>query len=305
MRPTCTLRSLAALALASMLALAPQPGHADGARPRSITVDGRVRDYRLYRPPRLVPGAPAPLVLSLHGGFGSAAHDEAAYGWDARADAAGFVVVYPDGIGHSWNAGTCCGPASRRRVDDVGFLTRLVERLIADGTADRRRIYVTGMSNGAAMAYRLACEGRLPIAALGIVAGGLSAPCPTPPALAVLAIHGSDDQNIPVAGGVGSRAHAPVDWPPLADVMGLWRRAGHCDAIAERRDGAVLTEHAACPGGRAVTLITIEGAGHQWPGGKPAHPGIARLLSLDPPSDALDATAVLWDFFSRHPAPKA
>ena len=294
---------LAGLALALLVALVPAPGRADVSRTHSITVDGRARNYRLYRPASLPQSQPAPLVLSLHGGFGSGAHDEAAYGWDARADEAGFVVVYPDGVGHSWNAGACCGPASRQQVDDVAFLTKLVERLIADGTADRRRIFVAGMSNGAAMAYRLACESRLPIAALGIVAGGLSVPCATPQPVAVLAIHGSDDRNIPVAGGVGAKAFAPVDWPPLADVMALWRHADRCADTAARRDGALVIERAKCDDGRAVTLITVEGAGHQWPGGKPVHPGVARLLMLDPPSGALDATAVLWDFFSRHAQP--
>jgi polyhydroxybutyrate depolymerase len=62
----------------------------------------------------------------------------------------------------------------------------------------------------------------------------------------------------------------------------------------------VTTSTAKCPAGRTVELITIAGAGHQWPGAAPS-PVAQRLLHLDPPSTALDATAVIWQFFAAHP----
>ena len=80
----------------------------------------RDRTYLLYRPASLSQQVPAPLVVVLHGGYGSGSQAERSYHWDALADRQGFVVAYPDGIGRSWNAGgICCGPALRDNVDDV------------------------------------------------------------------------------------------------------------------------------------------------------------------------------------------
>jgi polyhydroxybutyrate depolymerase len=61
----------------------------------------------------------------------------------------------------------------------------------------------------------------------------------------------------------------------------------------------VTTSTATCPDGRAVELITIAGAGHQWPGGKSA-PVAQRLLGLDAPSTAVQATPTIWRFFAEH-----
>jgi polyhydroxybutyrate depolymerase len=57
-----------------------------------------------------------------------------------------------------------------------------------------------------------------------------------------------------------------------------------------------------CRQGRAVELVTIAGAGHQWPGSAPKS-ALQRLLGADPPSDALDATGTIWQFFAAHPRP--
>src|SRR6266542_5157522 len=122
---------------------------------RSLSSGGRGRSYRLYRPPGLSQAPTAPLVLVLHGGFGSGAQVEQAAGWDPVADRHGFVVAYPDGIGRSWNAGSCCGPARQQRVDDVAFLAALIDHLGTAENVDPGRVFVTGVSNGAMMAYRL------------------------------------------------------------------------------------------------------------------------------------------------------
>src|SRR5579862_9508512 len=138
-----------------------------------LTSGGLERTYHLYRPSSLTQGERAPLVVMLHGGYGSGAQAEKDYGWDREAEAHRFIVAYPDGIGRSWNAGMCCGPARSRAVDDVGFVTAMVHDIERTQNADPARVYVAGMSNGAMMAYRLACEAPFPIAAAGSVAGTL------------------------------------------------------------------------------------------------------------------------------------
>ncbi len=290
----------ALLALATLVALA-APAHAES---RSLRVGGLRRTYTLYRPPGLNRSRPAPLVLVLHGGFGTGRGAEHRYHWNAEADRAGFVVAYPDGIRRSWNAGgVCCGKAHRDRVDDVGFITRLIETEIRREAIDPKRVYLTGISNGAAMAYRYGREGPYPIAAIGSVAGSFSVACPRPHPVSVMEIHGLDDHNIPMAGGRGSKAYSPTQWPPVETTVDAFRRADRCAPPSSRRRRPVHTEASRCADGREVTLITIVGAGHQWPGARPVRPLVARLFHLDQPSGALNATAVLWDFFRSHPAP--
>ncbi len=271
---------------------------------RHIQHADRERTYLLYRPTNLSRREPVPLVLMLHGGFGSGRQAEEAYRWDPLADRDGFVVVYPDGVGRSWNAlGMCCGPALREGIDDVGFLAHLIEVVARAENIDRRRVYIAGMSNGAAMAYRYACDAPVAVAAIGPVAGSFSQACPNPKPVSVRAIHGLDDQHVPFSGGPGTQGFTKGSWLPVGQTVDVFRRAGRCAPAAVLQAGDVRTSTAQCEHGRDVVLVTIDGAGHQWPGSVPRSGSLARLLLVDPPSKALDATSDLWDFFRSHPAP--
>ena len=259
------------------------------------------REFRVYRPATLPLTAPAPLVVMLHGGFGSASQAEEAYGWNDAADRYGFVVAYPDGVGRAWAVGDgCCGEPGRTGVDDVGFVTAVVSNLSGRLPMDPKRLYVTGMSNGAMMAYRLACATDV-FAAMAPVAGTLLGSCPTPHRLSVLHIHGLADGNVPFDGSPGN-GPGRIDGPPVPSTVDIWRTADACMPAAVTTSGVVTTSTAACAGGRAVVLVTVTGAGHQWPGGTGRNV-VQRALGLDPPSDALDATDTIWRFFAAHPAP--
>jgi len=258
------------------------------AAARTIEVDGVTRAYRVHVPDRLADD-PA-LVVMLHGGLGSARQAEEAYGWDDAADAAGFVVAYPDGLGRTWNAGDCCGRAAREEVDDVAFLTALVTALQDEFGVSADRTFGTGMSNGAMMTYRLACETDL-FAAIAPVAGTLVTACDDPAPASVLHVHGLDDGSVRMDGAPGDGV-GDVDGMPIADVIALWREADGCGEPVVTEAPPVTTSTSACADGRTVTLVTIAGAGHQWPG------SVAREGATDQPSDALDATAVIWEFFA-------
>jgi polyhydroxybutyrate depolymerase len=287
------------LAIASVLAPIRLNAAPEAARAATLTFGGIERAYRLYRPAALQRDAAVPLVLVLHGGFGNGAGAEASLHWDQSADAHGFIVLYPDGVSRAWNAGACCGQPMQRQIDDTGFLTALVEQTIRDENVDLHRIYATGISNGAMMSYRLACESPLALAAIGPVAGTLSKPCEHPKPTSVLAIHGLDDRNVPFKGGVGIGVDKSSR-PPVPDVIAQWRAVDRCGAVSQRDAGTVHDETSSCADGRAVELITIAGAGHQWPGSEPPPPIAVRLLGLEQPSHALDATARLWEFFAAH-----
>lgn len=268
----------------------------------TLAYDKRSRDYLLYRPESLSDNTPVPLVIMLHGGFGSGDQAEKSYNWDAQADKQGFVVAYPDGIKKTWNAGSCCGGAARKNVDDLGFLTKLIETIYKSENIDANRIYLTGMSNGAAMSYRYACEGSYPIAAIGAVAGSFSFACPNPHKISVMAINGLEDRHVPFLGGVGEKSFAKVSWLPVQQAIDSFINANKCTSKTSTKTGVVQTDISHCPQSREVALITIENAGHQWPSGKTNKGFVSRILfNPDPPSTALDATATLWDFFQNHP----
>ncbi|SEK59789.1 extracellular catalytic domain type 1 short-chain-length polyhydroxyalkanoate depolymerase [Streptacidiphilus jiangxiensis] len=300
--------TLALLGLLSLLAgcthHGPVPGPAPTALPvgsstGQVVVGGTTRSYRVHRPAALP--ARAPVVVMLHGGFGSAAQAEQSYGWDQAADAGHFVVVYPDGLDRAWNAGGgCCGTPGRQGTDDVAFVADALAAVERQVPVDTRRVYATGISNGGMMAYRLACDTRL-FAAVGVDSGTLLGNCAAPAPVSVLHIHGTADHNIPYLGGPG-QGPARIDGPPVPQVVAGWRTTDDCAAPTGTTAGPVTTLLATCPDGRAVELLTIAGAGHQWPG-SPDRPVLQRVLGLDTPSRALDATAVFWSFFAAHPAP--
>lgn len=268
---------------------------------RSIDFDGRTRTYRLFVPADLDRSAPAPVVVVMHGGFGSARQAELAYGFDDVAEANGFVVAYPDGWKRAWNAGDCCGEPARTQVDDVGFVRAMMDDIATVVAIDPSRRYATGMSNGAMMAERLACDTDL-FAAHASVAGALMEPCPSPHPTSVLHIHGLADSRVPFDGSPGDGVGHVARHTPVEETIAMWQEVDGCDPATTTTDGPVTTSTATCPAGRSVELVTIEDAGHQWPLGeaaasRPVRPG------ADAPSDAVAATPLIWAFFATHPAP--
>jgi polyhydroxybutyrate depolymerase len=268
-----------------------------GSTGYSMSVGGLTRTYQVYRPAGIT--SAAPLVVFLHGGFGSGAEAEQYYGWDAEADAHGFLVAYPDGYDHAWNVGGgCCGQPAARNVDDVAFISAMVAQVERGAPVESRRVYATGISNGGMMDYRLACSTNL-FAAIGPDSATELGTCPSPARISVLHIHGTADHNIPYDGGPGD-GYAHIDGPPVQSVVATWRQIDGCSQPSSSTSGVVTTSVASCRDGRAVELITVAGAGHQWPG-SPDRPLIQKALGLDTPSTALNATDVVWSFFAAHP----
>jgi polyhydroxybutyrate depolymerase len=174
-----------------------------GSTTHALSFGGLDRSYGLYIPDGLP--TPAPLVVMLHGGFGSAQQAERAYGWDELADSAEFVVAYPDGEGRAWNTnGGCCGRPGREGVDDVGFITAVVNDVGANVGIDANHVYATGISNGGMMSYALACN-TATFAAIGPDSATQLDGCGAPRPTSVMHIHGTADGLIRYDGerGVG------------------------------------------------------------------------------------------------------
>jgi polyhydroxybutyrate depolymerase len=274
-----------------------------GPSTQTITVGGVARTYVLYRPSSVSGRSPVPLVVMLHGGFGSGPQAEKDYGWDAEADSHRFVVAYPNGLNRAWDVGGgCCGKPGASHVDDVAFISSMVAAVSRRLDIDPNRVYATGISNGGMMDYRLACDTSI-FAAIGPDSATLLGTCPHPSPVSVIHIHGTADTKVPFNGGPGD-GRAAIDGPSVPSVVTAWRRTDRCPAPSTKVAGPLTTTTARCPDGRSVELIAIAGAGHQWPGSA-SHPVRERLLGADPPSTALDATATIWTFFAGHPRPTA
>jgi polyhydroxybutyrate depolymerase len=266
-----------------------------GSSTHAITLGGLQRTYIVYRPANLL--ASAPLVVMLHGGYGSASEAERAYGWDNQADKAHFLVAYPNSIGLAWNTGGgCCGQAATKNIDDVGFIAAMVQQISQEVDTDQSRIYATGISNGGILDYTLACQTSI-FAAIGPDSATQLGPCDHPNPVSVIHIHGAADTTIRYNGGEGEGT-AHINGPAIPDLNATWRGIDQCDPPNVSVSGPVTTSIAQCADGRTVELITIAGAGHQWPGA-PSKLILQKVLRTDPPSTALDATSTIWQFFAQ------
>lgn len=270
---------------------------------------GRDRSYVVRAPSGIArERAGVPLVIVLHGGGGNAHNAEAMTGFTAKGEAERFIVVYPEGTSRrgpllTWNAGHCCGYAMEQRVDDVGFIGALIDEVSHHYRVDPRRIYVTGMSNGAMMAHRLGIELSGKIAAIAPVVGAVfgDEARPRSPVSAIM-INGILDESVPYRGGAsGGRFRQVWDGTPTRpalDQARFWAGVNGCDATLRTEDrGAYLVGRHACRPPVAVEIYSVKDNGHAWPGGKSG----SRLG--DAPSTALNATEVIWAFFEAHSRP--
>lgn len=274
---------------------------------QTLMHDGIERSYVVRVPHDLAKrDGLVPLVVVLHGGGGNADNAERMTGFTEEAEKEGFIVVYPDGTGRfsskllTWNAGHCCGYAMKNRVDDVGFIGALIDKLMKDYPVDPRRIYATGMSNGGMMTHRLGIELSNRFAAIAPVVAALFGDETTPQyPVSALMLNGMLDKHVPAQGGPpGGRFSDAWDGTPIKPVQqqaAFWADADGCTGAPERSDqrGYVLTQYH-CPAGKDVESYLIKDNGHAWPGGQQG----SRMG--DKPSAAMNGTDVIWAFFKAH-----
>ena len=263
---------------------------------------GMDRTYTLHVPP----GDPAGLVLNLHGGGGTGTGQRGLTDFDAVADAHELLVAYPDGYDKSWADGRGASPADRHHVDDVGFLVALVGKLRNDYGVAPGSVFVTGMSNGAFMTNRLACERADVFAAIAPVAGtlGVGVPCHPSRPVSVLEAHGTADPLVPFKGGE-VRGRGGVSHSVSANSMvERWRAADGCQGAPSAQvlpgagDGTVVhrLDSGPCAASAEVVFYQIDNGGHTWPGGKQYLP----KAIIGPTTRGLGASEVIAQFFLAH-----
>lgn len=245
----------------------------------------------------------APIILALHGGGGNADQFARSSGLSRPANRQGYAVIYPEGTGRfaTWNAGYCCGPAARNRVDDMAFLAAVIADATARFGLNDRRLYLTGMSNGAMLAESFAARYPTRLRAVAGVAGTMdTASFAVAGPVPLLHIHGTADANVPYAGGVGDKSISRTNYASVASVEAAFLAPFPMLTRTERiidpaADGMRVIERNYADGrGRVqVRIQTIEGGGHTWPG--------SRRAARQGATKDISATTEVLRFFALHP----
>jgi polyhydroxybutyrate depolymerase len=269
---------------------------------KTITVDGLSRTYLVNLPPNYNSSKDFSVVLALHGGGGSGSQCESDYDLTTKANSENFVIVYPDGAQsdgllklRTWNAGTCCDYAVEKNIDDVHFISVMIDELLKDYKINPKKVFVTGMSNGAMLSYRLACEIPNKITAIAAVSGPLSMkqPCSSTKPIPVLHIHSVLDQKVPVNGGTGIAGNT---FPAVISGLTTWSKINECKTLAKvTKDdaGYKLTEWLDCKNNVRITYYLTKDGGHSWPG------SVKSRILADEPSTVIKANDVIFDFFKQ------
>ncbi|MES2762178.1 MAG: T9SS type A sorting domain-containing protein [Bacteroidota bacterium] len=263
----------------------------------SIYVGGQYRSYRLYVPAIYTGATARPLIFNLHGYTSYAQQQQLYSNFMPIADTANFLMVYPNGTYNSgqrfWNAGI-----SSTLVNDIAFLSALIDSLDLTYNINLNRVYSCGMSNGGYMSYTLGCELSNRITAIASVTGSIFTTqfgpnChPTRPVPA-MQIHGTNDPTVPY---VGSSTSAPID-----SVVKYWVTKNNCNPVATFSNVPNISTTDGCTaehykysggiGGSSVELYKIIGGGHTWPG----FPFGGVGTNMD-----MNASKEIWRFFSKY-----
>ncbi len=280
------------------------------SREVELEEERRYYDVRLPAEPLT---EPTPLLLVLHGEVGSASRTEKVTGWTEVATAAGWVVVYPEGVDGCWNDGRkgAFNRAIRNKVDDVAFLNWVIDALMKEYPIDPARIYITGVFSGGAMALRYACEDSDRVAAVAVVSGllpvDMEEACKNRRPIPALFINGMKDRLMPYEGGeiqfLGTHRGTVFG---AEETARRWAETNGCaekvleqplPGSADVENPKVLREHYVnCADEADVVRYALRDLGHQYPGGVAlGPPWLVGEVNLD-----LQSTTEVMTFFQAH-----
>jgi polyhydroxybutyrate depolymerase len=297
----------------------------------TLKFDGLERDYRLHVPPAAASGKPLPLVLNLHGATQNAQLEEITSDMDPNADMNGYLVAYPDGTRiskvltpdpiaknaqYGWNAGMCCGLPVTKKINDVGFLLKVISAIAAKTPVDLRRVYMTGISNGGMMAYAMAAEASDHLAAISSISGQVEIPVIHPTrSVPTMEFHSVND---PIAKFDGTPSTNPQLRLSVMEGIDQWVKADGCPkkpttgttivgaagSISAGETATPIT-YAPCRSGAEVALWRFTGSGHVWPG-SPLNTGPKKtwiLAGVGRGIILVNANETMWQFFEKYSLP--
>ncbi len=295
----------------------------------SFKLNGYKRAFAVHTPPSYKYDKKMPMVMVLHGGGGNNKQVVEQTKMNETADKHGFIVVYPEGTGrkfHTWNSGACCGKAKDKNVDDVAFISKMIDEMSKLYNIDKKRVYSTGLSNGAMMSYYLSCELSDKITAIAPVAAqNTTIPCNAKRAVPTIHFHGTADRCALYGGGQCGGCFADIfksigipmkkklwECKPVLDTVESRAKEFSCNNLPEivyRKGDVTCQRWSGCSGGAEVELCSIENGGHNWPR-KDLVPSNcvsrpngeickARKKSMGHITQDININEAIWAFFSR------
>ncbi|MDD5571757.1 MAG: T9SS type A sorting domain-containing protein [Bacteroidales bacterium] len=258
----------------------------------SFLYGGVMRNYITHLPPGYTQGQHLPLVINIHGYTSNASQQQMLSGFDNISDTANFIVVYPNGINNGWNAGINVNAT----IDDVGFLSALIDTFYKEYGINLNRVYATGMSNGGFMSQRLACELSNRMAAIASVAGTIGTSnskftCNLSRIVPVMHIHGTSDAIVNYNGSTfGTSVDSTIEFWVQKDACPLTPIVTQFPDV-NTGDGSTITKYyyGLCQDSSEVVLLKVNGAGHCWPGSPFIACNMDTLASIE-----------IWNFFNKH-----
>lgn len=279
----------------------------------SLTFQNHERTFDYYVPSSYTRKEQVPLLFSFHGRGSTAENQIKLTKFDKLAEKEGFIVVFPNSTeinepnlkrGHErqWNDGRFDTPAFRAGIDDVQFISNVIDYFSVHYNVDLSRVYATGMSNGAFFANRLGVELSARIAGIGAVAGTLAVPIatqkPHEPVSTVL-VMGTDDPIVPYDGVQGYSLSAE-------DTVDFWNKANHVDAnpvvtkiasqVGDDETEIIKSTYSSPTNDAEVIFYKVDGGGHTWPGG----PQYAKERKIGKTAKYMNATEVIWNELKKH-----
>jgi polyhydroxybutyrate depolymerase len=255
------------------------------------------------------PAKPMPIVFCIHGlGQDGLLFCRDGASMPSKSDAVGFILVMPNGVGNSWNAGTCCGDAITQKLDEIAFFRAMFAELSKHLNIDLTRVFATGLSNGGYMSYRLACEAADLFTAVAPGAGAIGmsdigggtntesdlAACQPSKPVSVLHLHGTQDPLI-------AYRVQKLSLDRIAMLNGCQSTTHPATQPASAGDTTCIT-YDGCPTGVDVTGCSVQGGGHVWFGSQNCGTGVdigCDIVGAN--SDTLKATDSAWEFLNSHP----
>lgn len=250
----------------------------------AVTYGGRARSYLVARPTTTT-AAKLPVLMVLHGRDVSPQYELKRTNFIGVTGPA--ILVYPAGYGQSWNAGACCPPAQKAGIDDVGFLSTVIDQVVrGQPQADASRVFLAGYSNGGKMALTLACHDATAFTAVAVFGATSVASCPSPGPVSVMEVAAVGDPEVTIGPGGKPQVINGFVTPTVTGQIAMYRAADGC--TAQRRAAAqhlvTVTTWSTCAGGRQVAMAVYQGGSHAWPPTVRDTPGAAQIM---------------WDFFTQ------
>ena len=261
-------------------------GWAPGDQTIMLQWGGDQRSYVVHVPPGYTGATAVPLMMVIHGAHNTPALARSWSQMDPVSNQNGFIVMYPAGL-DCWNAGGIL-PGCTAAADDVGFLKAAISDVKSHACIDPKRVYATGISNGAMMAQYMGCQAADIFASIGGVAGP-GGNCTPSRALSVFYVHGTADMTVGFSGAQST--------------VNRWAMNNGCTGTPvetyNNQGSTKCLTHQTCKNGVEVTFCPVTGMGHCWPEDTRCGPGGGPTYGVTD----FKASPMMFEFFQRHPLP--